>query len=128
MPLSTGRVGAVVAVSDMRHATEFYEGKLGLTVAREQADGGRTYECADQSTIHVFPHPGAAGASEATVAGWYVGDVESMVDELTAKGVVFERYDQPPLITDAKGIAALGENKAAWFKDPDGNTLGVISA
>jgi len=126
MSLTACRVGAVVAVSNMKHATEFYEGKLGLAAADDEADGGRTYPCGERTTLHVFPHPGAAGTSQATVAGWYVDDLESVVDDLTASGVAFERYDEPPLVTNEKGIAVLGARKAAWFKDPDGNTLGLM--
>ena len=74
----------------------------------------------------MFPHPGAAGTSEATIAGWSVDDLESVVDDLTASGVAFERYDEPPLATNEQGIAVLGSRKAAWFKDPDGNTLGLM--
>ncbi len=60
------------------------------------------------------------------MAGWYVSDIEAVVDDLTANGVRFERYDQPPIATDEKGIAVLGSSKGAWFKDPDGNTLGLL--
>jgi hypothetical protein len=50
--------------------------------------------------------PEHAGKSTATLASWYVDDVEGVVDELTERGVVFERYDEGPIITDEKGIAA----------------------
>ncbi|MGO9751411.1 MAG: VOC family protein [Solirubrobacteraceae bacterium] len=125
MALSNYRVGAVVAVSDMNLAKDFYEGKLGLTAQSDDPDGGRTYQRSEQTMLHIFPSPGNAGTSHATVAGWYVDDLEEVVDDLTANGVTFERYDQPPITTDEKGIAMLGSSKGAWFKDPDGNTLGV---
>jgi hypothetical protein len=76
--------------------------------------------------VHVFPSPSDAGKSRATVAGWYVDDLEQVVDDLTASGIRFERYDQPPITTDEKGIAVMSIGQAAWFKDPDGNTLGLI--
>ena len=60
------------------------------------------------------------------MAGWYVNDIEAVVDNLTANGVRFERYDQPQIATDEKGIAVLGPSKGAWFKEPDGNTLGLL--
>ena len=126
MSLSSYRVGAAVAVSDMDRAKEFYEGKLGLTACGDDPDGGRTYLCGEQSTLHVFPSPSGAGASQATVAGWTVNDLEAVVDELAAKGVEFERYDEPQITTDDKGIAVVGEAKGAWFRDPDGNILGLI--
>ena len=126
MPLSTYAAGAVVAVSDIGRAMEFYEGALGLTAATDDPDGGRTYRCAGDTSLHIFPSPENAGRSGATVAGWDVDDLEPLVDELTSKGVTFERYDQPPISTNEKGIAIVENSKAAWFKDPDGNILGLI--
>jgi catechol 2,3-dioxygenase-like lactoylglutathione lyase family enzyme len=126
MSLSSYRVGAAVAVSDMNRAQDFYEGRLGLTARGDDPDGGRTYECGEQTTLHVFPSPGNAGASGATIAGWAVDDLEAVVEKLTANGVGFERYDEPPITTDEKGIAVVGGSKSAWFKDPDGNILALI--
>jgi catechol 2,3-dioxygenase-like lactoylglutathione lyase family enzyme len=126
MSLSSYRVGAVVAVSDMSRASDFYEGKLGLSASGDEPDGGRTYQCGEKTEIHVFPSPGNAGTSTSTVAGWFVDDVEAVVDDLTASGVAFERYDGPSVVTDEKGIAVVGDSKAAWFRDPDGNVLGLL--
>ena len=125
MSLSNHRVGAAVAVSDMSRAREFYEGKLGFTAAGDDPDGGRTYECGSQTTLHVFPSA-VARASGATVAGWTVDDVERIVDELTAKGVTFDRYDDAQISTNDKGVAVLGDSKGAWFRDPDGNVLALV--
>jgi catechol 2,3-dioxygenase-like lactoylglutathione lyase family enzyme len=107
-------------------ARDFYEGKLGLTARGDDPDGGRTYQWGEQTVLHIFPSPGNAGRSHATVAGWYVDDLGEVVADLTASGVAFERYDQSPITTDEKGIAVLGSSKGAWFKDPDGNTLGLL--
>jgi catechol 2,3-dioxygenase-like lactoylglutathione lyase family enzyme len=127
MSLGSYTVSAVVAVSDIDTAKEFYEDKLGLSEGRDAGDGGRTYECGGGSEIHIYPSPENAGKSKATVAGWGVDDLERVVDELSSKGVSFERYDEP-IKTDAKGIATVDDSKAAWFKDPDGNTHGLIQA
>ncbi len=130
MGLSEYRVVAGLAVSDMDRATEFYEGKLGLSPAtdHEPADN-RAYRCGEGTVMHVYSSPEHAGKSTATLASWYVDDVESIVDELTSKGVVFERYDERPIITDGKGIATFdGDAKVAYFRDPDGNTLSIAQA
>ncbi len=66
--LNNYRVGAVVAVSDMELARDFYENRLGLTARGDDPDGGRTDECGEQTTLHVFPAPPDAGKSDATVA------------------------------------------------------------
>jgi catechol 2,3-dioxygenase-like lactoylglutathione lyase family enzyme len=126
MGLSDSPVGATIAVSDMERAKEFYEGKLGLENGRDVDDGGVTYPCADGTEIHIFPSPDGAGKSGATQAGWEVDEIESVVDELTSSGVQFEQYDVDPLKTNEKGIAQPGDAKVAWFKDPDGNVLGLV--
>jgi catechol 2,3-dioxygenase-like lactoylglutathione lyase family enzyme len=126
MGLSDSRVEPAIAVSDMEQARQFYEDKLGLSGGEDQPDGGHTYPCGEGTRLHVYPSPGNAGASGATLAGWTVDDVEATVDELTAKGVTFEQYGDP-FNTDSKGIARLGGEAIAWFKDPDGNILAVGS-
>jgi len=126
MGLSDAFVEAVIAVSDMDKAKEFYEGKLGLSGGTEEGDGGATYTCSDGSKIHVYPSPANAGKSGATLAGWVVSDVDATVDELTGNGVTFEQYDEP-LKTNEKGIAEMGEIRSAWFKDPDGNIMAVAN-
>ena len=128
MGLSDAKVEPTVAVSDMGKAKEFYEGKLGLTGGRDVGDGGTTYPCGGSSELHVYPSPGNAGTSDATIAGWEVDDLEKTVDELSANGVTFEQYDTDPIKTNEKGIAELGDDKIAWFKDPDGNIHGVAQA
>jgi hypothetical protein len=47
------------------------------------------------------------------------------MDELAARGVVFERYDQPGIETDERGVFDTGRFRAAWIKDPDGNTMAI---
>jgi catechol 2,3-dioxygenase-like lactoylglutathione lyase family enzyme len=126
MSLSDSRVEPTIAVSDMAMAREFYEGKLGLSGGDDQPDGGHTYPCGDGTRIHIYPSPGNAGKSGATLAGWLVDDVEATVDELTANGVTFEQFGEP-FNTDEKGIAKLGDIAIAWLKDPDGNTLGIAN-
>jgi catechol 2,3-dioxygenase-like lactoylglutathione lyase family enzyme len=125
MALNNGKVIPTIAVSDMAKAKEFYEGKLGLTNGEEQGDGGTMYPCGAGSVIHVYPSPDNAGKSGATLAGFEIEDVEKAVDELSSAGVSFEQYNLDELKTNEKGIADLGTERAAWFKDPDGNTLSV---
>jgi catechol 2,3-dioxygenase-like lactoylglutathione lyase family enzyme len=124
MSMSRYTLNASVAVSDMARATEFYEGKLGLSVVRAQADGSRIYASGGGASLHVYTSPARAGESTATLATWYVDEVERVVDELSANGVTFEHYEG--VTTDEKGISPrAGGGKVAWFKDPDGNTFAV---
>jgi catechol 2,3-dioxygenase-like lactoylglutathione lyase family enzyme len=124
MSLSSYELNVSIAVSDMTRATEFYERKLGLSVAQAGADGSRIYATGGGAALHVYPSPGRAGMSTATLATWYVDDVDGVVDSLSSNGVTFEHYEG--VTTDAKGISPrAGGGKVAWFKDPDGNTFAV---
>jgi hypothetical protein len=68
-----------------------------------------------------------AGTNKATSVTWRIGgEVESLVKELRAKGVVFEHYDMPNLTRDGD-IHRSGDTKIAWFKDPDGNIHALSS-
>ena len=124
MGLKDGRVGPAIAVADMERAAGFYEGKLGLSSTGDDPDGGRTYQCGEGTTLHVFPSP-LAQASGATVAGWVVEDVEGTIDDLIAKGVTCEQYRDGPFATDEKGLARMGSYVGAWIKDPDGNVISI---
>jgi catechol 2,3-dioxygenase-like lactoylglutathione lyase family enzyme len=124
MSLSSYRVAAQIAVSDMAQAEEFYEGKLGLSRGPGSRDGSRTYPCGGGTTLYVYASPAHAGRATATVARWDVDDLERVVTELASRGVTFERYDEP-VRTDEKGIHDSGYGKVAWFKDPDGNTFAL---
>lgn len=122
MQLNDSKVAAVIAVSDIARAKEFYEGKLGLT-GEEMGDGGMTYPCAEGTSVHVYATPHAR-PTEASAAGWEVDDLNAVVDELSSNGVSFEQYSE--LNTNEKGIADMGALTAAWCKDPDGNVIGFL--
>ena len=124
MTLSNSKLNVSIAVSDMARAEEFYEGKLGLSAVQAGADGSRIYRSGGDASLHVYPSPGRAGLSSATLATWYVDDLERVVDALTSNGVTFEHYEE--LTTDEKGISPrAGGGKVAWFKDPDGNLFSI---
>ena len=131
MSLSNYRLNASIAVTDMARAEEFYEEKLGLSAVRTGADGSKVYASGGDASLHVYPSPDHAGGSTATLATWYVDDVEQIVDELTSKGVTFEHYDGVlesgfDYGTNERGISPrAGGGKVAWFKDPDGNTFAI---
>lgn len=131
MGLSSYRLTASIAVTDMTRAEEFYEGKLGLSATRTDADGSKVYTSGGNESLVVYPSPDHAGTSTATLATWYVDDVEQTVDELTSSGVTFEHYEGVlesgfDYGTDERGISPrAGGGKVAWFKDPDGNIFSI---
>ena len=103
MSLSEYKVIAGLAVSDIDKARWFYEGKLDLSVGIDSGDNV-AYRCGEGTVLHVYLSPDQAGNSTATLASWYVDDVEG-VEELSERGVVFERYLEGPITTDEKDIA-----------------------
>jgi catechol 2,3-dioxygenase-like lactoylglutathione lyase family enzyme len=125
MSLSRYKVRPSIPVADLARAAEFYEGKLGLFAAEDQPDESRIYPCGGDTALHLYVSPAHAGKATATLATWYVAELEAVVDELASEGVTFERYADPALKTDEKGIHELGEGRVAWFKDPDGNTFAL---
>jgi catechol 2,3-dioxygenase-like lactoylglutathione lyase family enzyme len=114
------------AVDDVGKAKEFYEGTLGLTVSF--VDRGQQLlqlEIGGGQPVLVYTKPDHAPAAY-TILNFPVDDVDATVDDLTAKGVEFERYDG--FDQDEKGIMRGGEGRGptiAWFTDPAGNVLAV---
>jgi catechol 2,3-dioxygenase-like lactoylglutathione lyase family enzyme len=119
-------VEAIVPVSDLDRAIEFFRDTVGLELV-ERLDLPQNpmarFSAGGNGTIGVYESVGA-GQSRATVAALVVDDIYAAVDELRGRGVTFEEYDMGDLQTD-NGIARFGEVSGAWFKDPDGNILSV---
>ena len=124
MGLKDCKVGTLMAVSDLDEARRFYEDQLGL-VPGEQEEEAVRYFCAEGTSIFVYLQPQNAGASSATLAGWTVDDLDQVMDELSSRGVHFEQFDQPGITTDSRGVFDGSDFRAAWIKDPDGNTMAI---
>lgn len=122
--LNQGKVFATLAVSDISKAKEFYGTILGLSQVDENP-GGVTYESGG-GRLFVYQSP-TAGTNQATCASWQVNDIRSAVDDLKGKGISFEHYEVPGATMDGD-IHVMGDMKASWFKDPDGNILNVAQA
>ena len=103
------------SVDDIPRAKEFYGDTLGLEVSEE--NGLLTLHIAGDRGTLVYPKPDHTPA-EFTILNFPVDDVEQAVDELTERGVEFERYEG----TEVRGEGPL----IAWFRDPAGNVLSVI--
>jgi catechol 2,3-dioxygenase-like lactoylglutathione lyase family enzyme len=117
------RVHTTLPVSDLEGSRRFYEGVLGFAPA-DVSPGGVTYESGDGTTFLVFPSSGRAAGTH-TQMGFTVPDIEAEVRELKERGVTFEVYDMAGFDA-ASSIASLPGLRAAWFKDPDGNLLGMV--
>ena len=124
--LDNALIEAVVPVSSLESAVGFYEKTLGLRLLGRLEELPRNREAhfgAGEGSLSVYESVGA-GKSRATVAAFVVDDLEAAVAGLRERGVVFEEYDLPDLKT-VNGIASVGDVRAAWFRDPDGNILAV---
>ena len=109
------------AVDDVDAARAFYTDVLGLEV--ETANGMLTVHLGGGTNVLVYPKPGHTPA-EFTVLNFPVPDIEKAVDELTARGVTFQHYENLP--TDERGIMRAGGPLIAWFTDPAGNVFSVL--
>jgi catechol 2,3-dioxygenase-like lactoylglutathione lyase family enzyme len=124
--LENRKVAANVAVRNLDTARQFYEGTLGLKQAGAQGKELIAYRSGN-STINVYRSQ-YAGTNQATALTWAVGDdVEGVVRELKLRGVTFEHYDDMQDMTRKGDVHVAGDMKIAWFKDPDGNILSVVS-
>src|SRR5437762_2047034 len=126
-------VATRLPAQDLERARAFYAEKLGL-VAVEERPGGLRYRCGN-GWFALFASSGAPSGAH-TQMGWEVDDLEATVAELRRRGVAFEEYDLPGLKT-INGIAEVAGNypsrggvgeKAAWFRDSEGNLLGIGQA
>jgi catechol 2,3-dioxygenase-like lactoylglutathione lyase family enzyme len=111
-----------IAVSDLGRARKFYEETLGLKFM-DETPGGIRFQAGNGTWVFVYPSQ-YAGTNQATCMAFEVDDIQATVKDLRDRGVTFEEYDFPGLKT-VDGIADLGQEKGAWFKDLDGNILSI---
>lgn len=120
--LKTTETFSGFAVKDPKQAKAFYTEILGLNV--EEQDGGLLFlHLAGGTDVLVYPKPDHTPATF-TVLNFKVPDIDEAVDELTRRGVTFERY--PGMKADAKGVFREAGPDIAWFTDPSGNIFSVI--
>ena len=119
--LTQARITTMLPVKDMDRARAFYEGRLGLRPdGGARVDGRYEYEVGG-SRIALIPREGGSKA-EHTALSFEVRDIAARIRELQSAGVQFENYDLPGLKT-VEHVCVLGSEKAAWFRDPEGNYL-----
>jgi catechol 2,3-dioxygenase-like lactoylglutathione lyase family enzyme len=113
-----------IPVSDLDRARTFYGETLGLELLWENAASIR-FRAGPSSEVSTFRRPGLT--TEHTLAHFEVTDIAATVSELEGRGVEFVDYTEGPLITTTH-VARIGPALGAWFRDPDGNFLGLRQA
>lgn len=120
--LSNKEPYATIPVTDMARAREFYGETLGFAVERD-TEGGVMYRA---GTGRFFVYPSRFRAAGHTQLSWIVPDIKAEVRALKDRGVEFEQYDNIPGLTMVDSVVQSGPDVwTAWFKDPDGNLLGL---
>lgn len=116
---------AILPVADLKRAREFYEQKLGLKAKEVDEKMAEVwYECGRGTMLSIYQRPPVK--VEHTQVSFEVDDMEGEMAELRSRGVVFEEYDIPEMgLKTVGGIATMGDYKAAWFKDTEGNILSL---
>jgi catechol-2,3-dioxygenase len=117
----TATAEATLPAQDVERAKTFYLERLGLSPTSEDKIG--VHFVVGGTRFRLFKSGGSASGSHTQLA-LIVGDVAAQVRALRSRGLQFEEYDYPNLKT-VEGVADLGYAKAAWFKDSEGNLLGI---
>ncbi len=125
--LKNSRAFSGFSVDDLAAAKKFYGDTLGLELIEDKM--GLTLKLADGKEVFIYEKEDHTPATF-TILNFSVDSINRVIDELTARGVGFEIYDNLPASQDEKGVlrgksAGMGPD-IAWFKDPAGNVLSII--
>jgi catechol 2,3-dioxygenase-like lactoylglutathione lyase family enzyme len=126
MSLNDSSVSVMLPIGDADRAQKFYTDQLGLPYQGTNEEGSLMYALSGGTQLMLLPRPDEKALSS-TAMSFEVSDLEKEIAALEARGVRFEDYDMPGMKTEGH-IASMGEDRAAWFLDPDGNVLCVHQA
>jgi catechol-2,3-dioxygenase len=116
-------IDVVLLATDLSVSRDFYAGKLGLEILREN-ESEIVYRCGGDSRLAITKST-TGTADEQTQAGWRVDDLAAELAELRARGVEVQEYDMPGLKT-VDGVVDLGFALMAWIVDPHRNALAIM--
>jgi catechol 2,3-dioxygenase-like lactoylglutathione lyase family enzyme len=121
--LENAKATSGFAVDDLQKAQQFYAETLGLKITvLDEEHGLMSLNLPDRDVLVYLK--GDFVPATYTILNFEVDDIDAAVDDLAARGVSFEQYDEMP--QDDKGIMREGGPLIAWFKDPAGNVLSVL--
>lgn len=116
---------SVLPARDLARARRFYKDVLGMEPVEERVEG-LLYRTPKGAAIMLYETDNAGTAAN-TAIGFDTDDIDAEVAVLRGRGVTFEEYDFPGLKTE-NGIATTNKDRAAWFKDTEGNIICVSQA
>jgi catechol 2,3-dioxygenase-like lactoylglutathione lyase family enzyme len=127
--ISKAKVFSSFSVDDLAAAKKFYGDVLGLDV-KETPEGLELHLTGGGMPVFIYPSDDYH-APEHTVLNFVVDDLDAAVEDLGKRGIRMEHYDQPGIKTDAKGVmrndSGKGPKAIAWFKDPAGHVLSILT-
>ncbi|MGY2746154.1 VOC family protein [Pseudarthrobacter sp. O4] len=123
--LGESLVHTTLPALDLERAKQWYQEKLGLKPV-EETSGGFRYEAAGGSgfVLYATPNPDRGGHTQ---MGFQVSDLTAEMAALRGNGLVFEEYDRPGFKT-VDGVAEVDGRQAAFFKDSEGNIIGIVQS
>jgi catechol 2,3-dioxygenase-like lactoylglutathione lyase family enzyme len=121
MNLRDAMIVTTIPVVDLDRARQFYGEALGLRLLFESGPSLR-FEAGNGTQLSVFRR--GPTKADHTVCHFEVTGLDGLIRDLESRGVEFLDYNEGPLKT-TNHIAQLGPAKSAWFRDPDGNILGL---
>lgn len=114
----------ILLTTDLEASRTFYRDTLGLELIREDEDDRLVFRCGAGTQL-VVTKSTVGTADTQTQMAWRVPDIHAALEDLRARGVTIEEYEDPdPVTTD--GVADMGHSWAAWFIDPGRNVLAVV--
>lgn len=120
------RCATMLPASDIERAKSWYADHLDLKPTSEDPSGVQ-YQVGGGTEFWVYPSE-FAGTNQATAMGFLAKDLSAEMKELKSRGITFEDYDIPGVKT-VEGIAEFGEGeRAAWFKDSEGNIISLFES
>ena len=122
--LDSARIITQLASTNLQATHDFYAGKLGLKlVDGTPGEGPLTFQAGNGTNLFIYPREEVQPASN-TAAGFLIQGIEDAVARLQKAGVVFEEY--PEMEMEGPIARTPDGGAAAWFRDPDGHTLGLF--
>ena len=122
MNLATRPATTILTVADEARAKDFYQGALGLPVRGKDPTGMMIFGLDGTASLGLMVDPKSVHSGHTAIT-FEVDDLDTTMRDLEEHGVRFEDYDLPDLKTDDHHIFTMGDERASWFADPDGNII-----